>query len=70
MGKLRGTDGVFFSKTDALVCEPLDESAVHAQVDGEPLGRLPVRFEIVPAALKVLVPEVNGDVKAPSAAAS
>jgi diacylglycerol kinase (ATP) len=70
MGKLRGTDGVFFSKTNSLVCEPLDENAVYAQVDGEPLGRLPVRFEIVPAALKVLVPEVNGDVKARSAAAS
>jgi len=70
MGKLRGTDGVFFSKTNALVCEPLDENPVYAQVDGEPLGRLPVRFEIVPAALKVLVPGTNGDVKARSASAS
>jgi diacylglycerol kinase family enzyme len=30
---------------------------VHAQVDGEPLGRLPVEFKIVPGALKLLVPE-------------
>jgi diacylglycerol kinase (ATP) len=57
MGKLRGTSGVFFSKTDSLVCEPQDENPVHAQVDGEPLGRLPVKFKIVPGALKLLVPE-------------
>jgi diacylglycerol kinase (ATP) len=60
MGKLRGTDGVFFSKTDSLVCEPLDDNRVHAQVDGESLGRLPVEFKIVPGALKVLVPEARG----------
>lgn len=60
MGKLRGTEGVFFSKTDSVVCEPLDDHPVHAQVDGEPLGRLPVEFKIVPGALKVLVPEAPG----------
>jgi YegS/Rv2252/BmrU family lipid kinase len=60
MGKLRGTEGVFFSKTDSLVCEPLDDNPVHAQVDGEPLGRLPVEFKIVPGALKILVPAVSG----------
>lgn len=54
--RLRGTKGVHFSKTDSLLCEPLDENPVYAQVDGEPLGRLPVEFRIVPAALKVLVP--------------
>src|ERR1700686_696843 len=58
MGKLRGTNGVFFSKTDSVVCEPLNGNAVHAQVDGEPLGRLPVEFKIVPGALRILVPEV------------
>jgi diacylglycerol kinase family enzyme len=60
VGKLRGTRGVFFSKTDSLVCEPLHGKPVHAQVDGEPLGRLPVEFKIVPGALKLLVPEVAG----------
>jgi YegS/Rv2252/BmrU family lipid kinase len=60
LGKLRGTRGVFFSKTDSLVCEPLHAKPVHAQVDGEPLGRLPVEFKIVPGALKLLVPEVAG----------
>ncbi|MDP9339683.1 MAG: diacylglycerol kinase family lipid kinase [Acidobacteriota bacterium] len=58
MEKLRGTDGVFFSKTDSLICEPLDDSPVYAQVDGEALGRLPVEFKIIPAALKLLVPEI------------
>ena len=70
MDKLRGTDGVFFSKTDAVLCEPLDENPVYAQVDGEPLGRLPVEFKIVPAALKVLVPEVTSSVRAKAAGAS
>ena len=59
MGKLRGTDGVDFWKADRVVCEPLDEDPVYAQVDGEPLARLPVEFRIVPRALKLLVPR-NG----------
>jgi diacylglycerol kinase (ATP) len=58
MEKLRGTSGVFFSKTDTVLCETLDENPVYAQVDGEPLGRLPVEFKIVPAALRLLVPEI------------
>lgn len=70
MDKLRGTDGVFFSKTDSVLCEPLDEKPVYAQVDGEPLGRLPVEFKIVPAALKVLVPEVTSSVRAAAASVS
>jgi diacylglycerol kinase family enzyme len=38
------------------VCEPLNADPVYAQVDGEPLARLPVEFKIVPRALKLLVP--------------
>jgi diacylglycerol kinase (ATP) len=56
MGKLRGTDGVHFWKASSIVCEPLDQNPVYAQVDGEPLARLPVEFKIVPRALKLLVP--------------
>jgi len=56
MGNLRGTEGVHFWKADSLVCEPLDNNPVYAQVDGEPLARLPVEFTIVPRALKLLVP--------------
>jgi diacylglycerol kinase (ATP) len=56
LGKLRGTAGVDYFKTDSLVCEPLDQNAIYAQIDGEPLARLPVEFRIIPRALKLLVP--------------
>jgi diacylglycerol kinase (ATP) len=55
-GDLRKTAGVHFLKADTLVCEPTDGEPVYAQVDGEPLSRLPVEFRIVPRALKLLVP--------------
>ena len=67
MGKLRGTDGVYFHKTDTVICEPLDKNPVYAQIDGEPLARLPVEFKIVPRALKLLVPR-NGLPPGPKAA--
>jgi diacylglycerol kinase family enzyme len=56
LGKLRGTNGVHFWKADKIVCEPLGKDPIYAQVDGEPLARLPVEFKIVPRALKLLVP--------------
>jgi len=55
-GNLRGTEGVHFHKADSVICEPLDKNPLYAQVDGEPLARLPVEFKIVPRALKLLVP--------------
>ena len=55
-GDLRKEEGVFFWKSDRLVCEPLDGDPTYAQVDGEPLSRLPVEFRIVPQALRLLVP--------------
>jgi diacylglycerol kinase family enzyme len=57
MNKLRGTDGVHFWKADSVICEPLDSNPVYAQVDGEPLARLPIEFKIVPRALRLLVPQ-------------
>jgi len=66
-GEMRKTKGVFFWKADKIVCEPLDKCPVYAQIDGEPLARLPVEFTIVPRALKLLVPldpspgQKNGD---------
>jgi diacylglycerol kinase (ATP) len=54
--KLRGLDGVHYWKCDSIVCEPISGNAVYAQIDGEPLARLPVEFKIVPRALKLLVP--------------
>src|SRR5437763_7709246 len=55
--KLRGIDGVHFWKENRIVCEPLADSRVYAQVDGESLARLPVEFKIVPRALRLLVPQ-------------
>ena len=57
LGKLRGSEGVHYWKSDRIVCEPLDSNPVYAQVDGEPLARLPVEFKIVPRALRLLVPQ-------------
>jgi diacylglycerol kinase (ATP) len=56
-GKLRGTQGVHYWKAKSIACEPLNSNPVYAQVDGEPLARLPVEFKIVPRALKLLVPK-------------
>jgi diacylglycerol kinase (ATP) len=56
LGNLRREEDVYFWKADSLICEPLDRNPVYAQIDGEPLARLPVRFSIVPHALKLLVP--------------
>jgi len=56
LGNLRNEEDVHFWKADSVVCEPLDANPVYAQVDGEPLARLPVEFSIVPRALKLLVP--------------
>src|SRR5579863_9997912 len=56
MGNLRKEEGTHYWKADTLVCEPLDANPVYAQIDGEPLARLPVEFSIVPRALKLVVP--------------
>jgi diacylglycerol kinase (ATP) len=66
LGKLRGTDGVHFWKAHSIVCEPLDCDPVYAQIDGEPLARLPVEFKIVPRALKLLVPKGSATAKMPA----
>jgi len=56
LGDLRKEEGVYFWKSDRLVCEAIDDNPIYAQVDGEPLTRLPVEFRIVPRALRLLVP--------------
>lgn len=68
MGKLRGTNGVHFWKSNHVLCEALGEEPIYAQVDGEPLARLPVEFRIVPRALKLLVP-ASGPAAKPKAIA-
>src|SRR6266576_97693 len=64
-GDLRKEEGVYFWKSDRLVCEPTNEAPIYAQIDGEPLARLPVEFRIVPRALRLLVP---GPAQLPSGA--
>jgi YegS/Rv2252/BmrU family lipid kinase len=46
-------------EANVVECEPLDgdQQQLRAEADGEPLGVLPVRMEIVPNALTLLVPE-------------
>lgn len=54
--RLRGARHLTFLKADRIFCEPLDRTPVFTQVDGEPLGRLPAEFRIVPDALTLAVP--------------
>jgi diacylglycerol kinase (ATP) len=61
LGDLRETEGVHFWKAETITCEPLDSNPLYAQVDGEPLARLPVEFKIIPRALKLLVPRSTED---------
>ena len=56
MGKLRSVEGIDAWKDTQVVCEPVDDRMVYAQVDGEPVGPLPLVFRIVPNALSVVVP--------------
>jgi len=55
-GRLRKVKGIVAWKTQQLTCASLSGSAIHAQVDGEPAGVLPLHFRIVPDALTLLVP--------------
>ena len=56
-GKLRGARHVRFFKTSSLHCASTSSSPVLIQVDGEPAGRLPVEFRIVPDALTLAIPD-------------
>ena len=57
-GNLRKLKNISFLTTRSLICEPLDESEIYAQVDGEQAPQLAVKFEIVPNALTIVVPEL------------
>jgi len=55
-GKLRSARYVRFFKTNSLQCASNSASQVQVQVDGEPAGRLPVEFRIVPDAVTRAIP--------------
>jgi diacylglycerol kinase family enzyme len=48
--------GIDSWKATEITCEPVGTGAVYAQVDGEPIGRLPLIFRIVPNALSIVTP--------------
>src|ERR1700730_16657307 len=55
-GGLRRARHIRFLRTTVMRCEPIDAEPVWVQVDGEPAGRLPADFRIVPDALTLAVP--------------
>jgi diacylglycerol kinase family enzyme len=56
MGTLRKMDGIETWKSTEVICESADGEPVYAQVDGEPVGPLPMAFRIVPDALSIVTP--------------
>jgi diacylglycerol kinase (ATP) len=56
LGKIRGMEGITMWKDTEVLCESAGASPVYAQVDGEPIGPLPLRFRIVPDALSLVTP--------------
>ena len=57
LGSLRKMDGIQAWKSGETICEPAGSEPIYAQVDGEPVGPLPVAFRIVPDALSIVTPE-------------
>jgi diacylglycerol kinase family enzyme len=60
LGKLRGLDEIDAWKSTEAICEPNGDGPLWAQVDGEPIGDLPIKFTIVPNALSLVIPARNG----------
>jgi YegS/Rv2252/BmrU family lipid kinase len=56
LGTLRQMKGIETWKAAETFCEPTNGEPVYAQVDGEPVGPLPMAFRIVPDALSILTP--------------
>ena len=56
LGKLRGLQGISAWKSIEAICEPNGGGSLWAQVDGEPIGDLPIKFSIVPDALSLVIP--------------
>jgi diacylglycerol kinase family enzyme len=57
--QLRRARYVQFCKTTSLQCDTIGSSTVLLQVDGEPAGRLPAEFRIVPDALTLAMPPLQ-----------
>lgn len=59
LGTLRNMRGIETWKATEAICEPANGEPVYAQVDGEPVGRLPLAFRIVPDALSIVTPAAS-----------
>lgn len=57
LGKLRKLEGIAAWKTTEVVCESAGSEPAFAQVDGEPVGPLPLVFRVVPDALSLVTPQ-------------
>jgi YegS/Rv2252/BmrU family lipid kinase len=55
-GTLREKSGIETWKATEVICESAEGEPVYAQVDGEPVGPLPMAFRIVPDALSIVTP--------------
>jgi diacylglycerol kinase (ATP) len=56
LGRIRGMQGIKMWKATEVLCESAGANPVYAQVDGEPIGALPLKFRIVPDALSLVTP--------------
>jgi len=59
-GRLRQARTIRFLRTTETYCEPMDAGPIWVQVDGEPAGRLPASFRIIPDCLTLAVPQKAG----------
>jgi len=59
LGSLRNMEGIETWKATETICESAGSEQIYAQVDGEPVGALPIAFRIVPDALSIVTPEVR-----------
>lgn len=56
LNRLDGMSGVTVTRAQSLSLRPLNGANVDLQVDGEYAGHAPAQFEIVPDALRILLP--------------
>jgi diacylglycerol kinase (ATP) len=56
LGKIREMKGIDTWKATEVICESAGSEAVYAQVDGEPIGPLPLIFRIIPDAVSLVTP--------------